>query len=162
MFEYLDALDKMMCSYTQWGTVLLQSDGPADLKLTFMLKTEQGHDFQQFGGNYIYSSGLLMDVDSLIIPTICVSKLLHLRYAAASWSPIFNWCVLWWGSKNIHLKHTCSIEIGLRIPNFINYSTLHSEHSWEDLCIWSRNRQSCMTPTYLCSICSCNTRICRL
>jgi hypothetical protein len=95
MFENLHALDKMMCSYTQWGTVLLQSDGPADLRMTFMLRTDEGNEFQQIGGNYIYSSGLLMDViDSLIIPTICMSKLLHLRYTPVIRSPIFDGCVL--------------------------------------------------------------------
>lgn len=95
MSKNLHALDKMMCSYTQWGTGLLQSDGPADLKLTFMLRTDQDHEFQQIGGNYIYSSGLLMDVvDSPIIPTICVTKLLHLRCTPVIRSPIFNGCVL--------------------------------------------------------------------
>ena len=32
--------------------------------------------------------------------------------------------------------------------NIVNYSTLYSEHSWEDLCIQLKNQQICNSNTY--------------
>ena len=63
-------------------------------------------------------------------------------------TPIFNWCVVQWGSKNKHHTYTCLKEIGVRLQVFINYSTLNSEFnkhalpitltkSWE---MWPSNR----------------------
>ena len=53
--------------------------------------------------------------------------------------PILDWYVIRWGSKSKHHIDTCLKEIGLHI----NHSTLNSEHSWEDLCFWSRSQQMC-------------------
>ena len=45
---------------------------------------------------------------------------------------------LMWGWKNKHHEDTCSQEIGLHLQIFINYSTLHDDHSQEYMCVQSR------------------------
>ena len=42
--------------------------------------------------------------------------------------PIFDWCVVWWGSKNKHHKDTCSKGVGLHIQNLLTipHSTLNT------------------------------------
>ena len=45
-------------------------------------------------------------------------------------TPIFDWCVVKWGSKNIKYKTTCLKEIGLYVKILLNYSQLNIEHDW--------------------------------
>ena len=51
------------------------------------------------------------------------------------WTPIFDWCVVRWGSKNKHHKNNISKR----------YWTTSStwKHNREDLCIQSMNQQPC-------------------
>ena len=59
-----------------------------------------------------------------------------------NWRPIFDWCVVRWGSKNKHHIHTCSKGDWTPSSIYINYSTINSEHTWEDLCVQFRNQQT--------------------
>ena len=41
-----------------------------------------------------------------------------------NWALIFDWCMVWWGSKSKYHKDTCLKEIGLRLS--ILFTMLHS------------------------------------
>ena len=57
-------------------------------------------------------------------------------------TPMFDRFVIWWGSKCKHHKDTCLKEIG-HSCYINNLSTLNNEHNCGDLCIHSRNQQTC-------------------
>jgi len=44
------------------------------------------------------------------------------------WTPIFEWCVVRYGSKNGHQKDMCCKEIGL-CSKFVNYSRRSSQNN---------------------------------
>ena len=58
------------------------------------------------------------------------------------------WYVVRWGSKSKHYKDICLKEIGLCLQILITYSTLNSEHDWEDLYIQLRNQQTCISDNH--------------
>ena len=47
-----------------------------------------------------------------------------------------------------HRKDTCTKEIGPPLQISTNYSTFNSDHHWDDLCIQSRNQQTCTSNNY--------------
>ena len=76
-------------------------------------------------------------------------KEMHLKWLVFLIKPLyFDWYVVRWGSRSKHRKGTCLKEIGLRRQIWVNYSTLHSEHNWEDLCIQLRNQQLCTSDNH--------------
>ena len=57
-------------------------------------------------------------------------------------TPILDWCMVGWGSKNKHHERHIFIRYWTKFSNFVTHSKLNSEHNWEDLCIQLRNQQA--------------------
>lgn len=78
------------------------------------------------------------------MPTLCgsqyfcwIEKSVHLEdlhpyiLISLDWTLIFEWYVLWCGSKNKYLKDMSLKEIGLRAQKFDIHSRLNNQHNLE-------------------------------
>ena len=58
-------------------------------------------------------------------------------------TPMFERCVVRYGSKNTHHKNMCLKEITLRLQMLLKFSKFYRQHNWEDICIHLRNQHTC-------------------
>ena len=56
-------------------------------------------------------------------------------------TPIFDWCVVQWGSKNKHHKDTCLKPSQTTFSYFINCFIHYNGHNQENLHNWLKNQQ---------------------
>lgn len=48
------------------------------------------------------------------------------------WTSIYEWCVVWCGSKEGHQKDMCRIKIGLRAQKYVDHPRLNSQHDFSE------------------------------
>ena len=44
---------------------------------------------------------------------------MHNLITSVNWTPIFEWCMVWWGSKKEYQEEMCLTDIGLCAENMI-------------------------------------------
>lgn len=60
-----------------------------------------------------------------------------------NWTPIYNWSMVQWESKDKHHKKHMLKRDQTTSSNSINSSTLNWEHTWEDPCNQHKSQQTC-------------------